>query len=137
MPRAVIDIEYEDGRVRLSAHHPDRDIESSTFIDLPVDNHDLAQAMDWLAKEIDDLVGRPFGAWTSTQIGRYVNSGGSSCPHCGSAALQRDNASGNDLRQDPEVPFVRVAVQCLDCRRTWIDLYKLTNVHPIYKKDGK
>ncbi len=52
---------------------------------------------------------------------RYVEQGGVNCPYCGG-----DQLDGGSVEIDGA--FARQEVCCLDCRRDWIDEYKLVAI---------
>lgn len=48
----------------------------------------------------------------------YVAAGGNQCPHCRSTKLKADRPTveGVEAYQD---------VECLDCKRTWVEVFRL------------
>ena len=58
---------------------------------------------------------------------KYVRSGGSHCPFCGSAQALR--AEGHPVNVGAEFIYgVEQKIECLSCGKKWTDLYRLTNV---------
>jgi len=58
--------------------------------------------------------------WKKAQE-RYIESGGSICPHCGSKNITGDsvNFEGSEISQ---------AVYCEDCEADWTDVFKLAYI---------
>ena len=130
MPTAVVTRRYVDGGIRLTAVHPENcKIKATTFLPLPVTDYVLARAYDWLAAEIDDLTGQPFGAWTQTQQRRYVHDRGAHCPHCGFSDVHRGDTHLVTLGR------VELAAECMNCARHWLESYKLSDVHPMAEEE--
>ena len=62
---------------------------------------------------------------TEEQIKEYVARGGLYCPYCG-----LDGIEGVD--QDVDGPVATWTVMCVnvDCRKSWTDIYTLTDMEP-------
>ncbi len=51
--------------------------------------------------------------------------GGDFCPYCHTSNVTQDGPLTLD---DQEIPFVYRTMKCVDCKRQWIDLFKLAEV---------
>lgn len=59
--------------------------------------------------------------FTDEQRDAYIASGGTTCPVCGSIALEGDSVDIDEGRAMQDV-------SCVDCNSTWTDVYTLTNI---------
>jgi transcription elongation factor Elf1 len=55
---------------------------------------------------------------------QHIQSGGKTCPHCGSSSLTFSNVNANELSAD---------IECVKCKEQWQEFFTLTAVHV----DGK
>lgn len=52
----------------------------------------------------------------------YIRSGGVTCPFCGDSNIDAGNI-------EPDAGVLTQAVECLECREEWSDVYRLVGVY--------
>jgi TusA-related sulfurtransferase len=54
----------------------------------------------------------------------YLAVKGTKCPYCSSRNIESldQNSDGNEIW---------IKIECLDCKKTWVELYKLTGIVPV------
>lgn len=130
MPRAIINTDLVDGGALLTAHVPDTQISTSTFVELPLTDARLLCAHAFLRQELNEMRDHKRGHWTGAQKARFIQGGGKRCTFCGSEDLYRPSFRYPALKATAWND-VALLVECNACQMKWIEKYTLSGIKTI------
>jgi DNA-directed RNA polymerase subunit RPC12/RpoP len=70
------------------------------------------------------------GQITRQQRDTYVRAGGNACPYCGSRSMTSEVVMYDRLQG-----VIEVEVECLKCKKQWIDVFTLSSILDEYGRE--